>query len=81
MQPVAQIAHATTTSAWRVSRDGSPVAVVDLREEGGNVVVAAEVEGAAKAKPYRFASFEAADAFVRDLIASFAYLGCDVVVD
>ena len=44
-------------------------------------MVAAMVEGAAKTKPYRFASLDAADAFVRDLIASFAYLGCDVVVD
>ena len=81
MQPVAHAAQAPTENAWRVSRDGSPVAFVDLRQEGGNVVVAAEVEGAAKARPYRFASFEAADAFVRDLIVSFAYLGCDVVAD
>ena len=80
MQPVAHAAaHAPTENIWRVSRDGSPVAFVDLREEGGNVVVAAEIEGTAKAKAYRFASIESADAFVRDLITSFAYLGCDIV--
>jgi hypothetical protein len=69
-------------NAWRVSREGSPIALVDLREKGGSVVVVASVEGSkAQPKPYRFGSFEAADAFVRDLIASFAYLGCDVVTE
>ena len=63
-------------SAWRVSRDGEPVAAVDVHEEGGNVVVSATVGNTAR--PYRFDSIEAADNFVRDLVASFAYLGCDV---
>jgi hypothetical protein len=54
------------------------VAAVALRNERGNVVVATEVEGAAVTEPYSFSTVEEADAFIRDLLASFAYLGCDV---
>ncbi len=68
-------------SSWRVSRNGDPVAVVAVRHEGGDVVVATELGGEGSAKrtsPHRFASVRAAEAFVSDLIASFSYLGCEV---
>ena len=66
-------------SSWRVSRDGAPVAVVALRHEENGVVVAADLAAApAGALPHRFETLRAAEAFVSDLIASFAYLGCDV---
>jgi len=64
-------------TAWRISREGDLVAELDVREEGGGVLVATTMGEATK--PYRFTSLEAADTFVRDLTASFAYLGCDVV--
>lgn len=68
-----------TDASWRVSRDGAPVASVAIHREGGHVVVATElVDGTNAVDPCRFASLEAADAFVNDLIASFSYLGCDV---
>jgi hypothetical protein len=52
---------------------------VALRHEGSAVVVAADVAAApAGAGPHRFDTLHAAEAFVSDLIASFAYLGCDV---
>ena len=64
-------------------RDGTPVAnVVTRTDESGGVVVATEVFGdesdAARIRPYRFADLEAAELFVRDLVASFSYLGCQV---
>jgi hypothetical protein len=76
MQPAAHLADPPSGS-WRVSREGSPVATVATRFERGQVVVAADIDGA-KTKPYRFGSIEEADAFVGDLMTSFAYLGCDV---
>jgi hypothetical protein len=78
MESAAHQIHEPIASAWRVSREGEPVAAVDVHEHGGNVVVSATVGGTAR--PYRFDSVEAADTFVRDLVASFAYLGCDVAV-
>ena len=54
---------------------------------GRNLVVAqaarfAQVYGDAtdadRIRPYRFADRDAADAFVRELVASFSYLGCRV---
>jgi hypothetical protein len=76
MESAAHQIHEPIASAWRVSREGEPIATVDVHENGGNVVVSTTVGGSAK--PYRFDSVEAADTFVRDLVASFAYLGCDV---
>ena len=71
-----------TDAAWRVSRDGSAVAVVSIRQEGGEVVVDTELgdgdRGGNGIDPCRFPSLQAADAFVSDLITSFSYLGCDV---
>jgi hypothetical protein len=67
---------APVSNAWRVTRDGEPFAAVDVHEDGGNIVVSTTVGGSAR--PHRFDSVEAADVFVRDLVASFAYLGCDV---
>jgi len=78
MHPVADPAQAPSSPSWRVSREGTRVAFVDVRHEGGNVLVVAEIDGAAKRAPYRFGSLQAAEEFVTDLIASFAYLGCDV---
>jgi hypothetical protein len=79
MTSAAQPLPALGDSSWRVSRDGVPVAVVALRHEGSGVVVAANVAAApAGALPHRFETIQAAEAFVSDLIASFAYLGCDV---
>ena len=49
-----------------------------LRREGGDVVVAADLAAAPTGRPHRFETLQAAEAFVGDLIASFAYLGCDV---
>jgi hypothetical protein len=79
-QPAATLSPVLETDAsWRVSRDGAPVALVAIRREGGDVVVDTEItDTAAALDPARFASLEAADAFVSDLIASFSYLGCDV---
>ena len=78
MSSAAQPSAAPSTSSWRVSRDGVAVAVVALRREGGAVVVAADVAAAPATRPHRFDTLQAAEAFVGDLIASFAYLGCDV---
>ena len=78
MTSAAQPLPASRDSSWRVSRDGAPVAVVALRREGGDVVVAADLAAAPAVRPHRFETLQAAEAFVGDLIASFAYLGCDV---
>ncbi len=72
----------TTTATWEVLRDGTPLASVVTRTDGAGVVVATQVFGekseAERIRPYRFPDLEAADVFVRDLVASFAYLGCQV---
>ena len=77
MQPAAQLAS-PPAGTWRVSRDGSPVATVGLQSERGEIVVATGIEGGSPRKPHRFGSVEEADAFIGDLMTSFAYLGCDV---
>jgi hypothetical protein len=69
---------ASLESSWSVSREGELVAAVDVRQEGGEVVVVAGPADAPKPTPYRFATLQAADAFLTDLMASFAYLGCEV---
>jgi hypothetical protein len=78
MQAVADQVQAPPNGSWRVSREGAQVAVVEVRHEGGNVLVSTELNGSRARAPYSFASLEAAETFVNDLIASFAYLGCDV---
>jgi hypothetical protein len=65
----------TVDSSWRVSLDGAVVAMVDVRHEGGEVVVDTAVEGV---PPHHFDTLQAAGAFLDDLMTSFAYLGCDV---
>ena len=69
-------------SGWRVMRDGTPVATVTTRSDGAGIVVATQVHGEAsdaeRIRPYRFPDRDAADAFVRDLVASFSYLGCQI---
>jgi hypothetical protein len=77
MQPAAHLADPPSGS-WRVSRDGAPVATVGMRSDRGQVVVATGVKGI---PPHRFGTVEEADAFVGDLITSFAFLGCDVARD
>ena len=70
---------APTASSWRVSRDGVAVATVAIGPDGTGIVGAANVAAAtAGAGPHRFDTLQAAEALVGDLIASFAYLGCDV---
>jgi hypothetical protein len=69
---------ASLESSWSVSREGQLVAAVDVRQEGGEVVVVAGPADAPKPGLYRFATLQAADAFLTDLMASFAYLGCEV---
>ena len=72
----------STTATWQVLRDGAPVANVVTRADESGVVVATQVFGnesdAERIRPYRFPDLEAADTFVRDLVASFSYLGCQV---
>ena len=69
-------------ATWKVSSDGTPVATVASHRDGAGVVVTAQVFGqggeAERIRPYRFDDSRAADAFVRDLVASFSYLGCHV---
>jgi hypothetical protein len=67
--------------AWRVSREGVLIAAVSVLHERGGAVVATALEGVAARRPYRFETVAEADAFVGDLITSFAYLGCDVARD
>ena len=68
------------TAEWRVQRDGAPFATVATHRDGAGVVVSTQLLGAADdtVRPYTFADTNAADSFVRDLVASFAYLGCQV---
>ena len=77
MQATVAHVNASTDSSWVVSREGATVAAVDIREDGGQFVVAAGPERES-AKPYRFPTLQAADAFLTDLMTSFAYLGCEV---
>ncbi len=73
---------ATGDTVWHVLSEGSPLANVASHRDGAGVVVTAHIfgagEDAARIRPYRFADADAADAFVRDLVASFSYLGCHV---
>jgi IMP cyclohydrolase len=63
-------------TAWRVTRDGTDVVKVAVRQEQGEVLVLAETSNTEK--PYRFDTLQAADAFLSDLMTSFSYLGCDI---
>jgi hypothetical protein len=76
MQTAATLNGSPVDTSWRISRDGSVVAVVEVRHEGGAVVVSAGPADAPKL--HNFPSLQAADAFTADLLASFAYLGCEV---
>jgi hypothetical protein len=69
-------AHQAYTAGWRVTREGGLVAGIDIREDGGSVLVTTTVDG--NTRPHHFPSLEAADRFLRDLTASFAYLGCEL---
>lgn len=70
---------ALSRSLWRVSRDGVAVAVVALQRESSGIIVAADLATSpVTVGPHRFDTLQAAEAFVGDLIASFAYLGCDI---
>ena len=73
---------AEATARWRVQRDGEPFATVATHRDGAGVVVSTQLFGedgdVDRVRPYRFPDLNAADAFVRDLVASFSYLGCQV---
>ena len=77
MASAARPVSAPVLSSWHVTRDGVTVADVALRREVGGVVVTATIADGSRL--HRFESLQAADTFVHDLIASFSYLGCDVV--
>ena len=70
------------TGEWRVQRDGNPFATVATHRDGSGVVVSTQLLGdegdADRIRPYRFPDLSSAETFVRDLIASFSYLGCQV---
>ena len=70
------------TGEWRVQRDGNPFARVASHSDGTGVVVSTQLVGqegdADRIRPYRFPDVNSAETFVRDLIASFSYLGCQV---
>ena len=70
------------STGWKVTRDGDHVASVTTRSDGAGIVVATQMHGVAadaeRIRPYRFPDRDAADAFVRDLVASFSYLGCQI---
>jgi hypothetical protein len=57
-----------------VTREGTDVATIAVRQEQGEVLV----EASNTEKPYRFDTLQAADAFLSDLMTSFSYLGCDI---
>jgi hypothetical protein len=63
-------------TSWRVTREGSDVATIAVRQEQGEVLVLAGTSDTEK--PYRFDTLQAADAFLSDLMTSFSYLGCDI---
>ena len=69
-------------ASWQVTSDGEPLAIVAAYRDGGCTMVTAQIVGqggeAERIRPYRFERPDAADAFVRDLVASFSYLGCHV---
>ncbi len=69
-------------TTWHVLSDGATLANVVSYRDGPGVVVTAQIFGTAdgedRIRPYRFADAEAAEGFVRDLVASFSYLGCHV---
>jgi hypothetical protein len=63
-------------ASWRITREGTDVATIDVRQEQGEVVILAGTSNTER--PYRFPSLQAADAFLSDLMTSFSYLGCDI---
>jgi GTP-dependent phosphoenolpyruvate carboxykinase len=75
MSTAIQIAVDHDTS-WRVSREGSDVATIAVRQEQGEFLVVTGISNTEK--PYRFDTLQAADAFLSDLMTSFSYLGCDI---
>jgi hypothetical protein len=70
------------TGEWRVQREGTPFATITTHRDGAGVLVSTELLGgagsASRVRPYHFSDVSAADSFVRDLVASFSYLGCQV---
>jgi hypothetical protein len=81
MQPAAHPASPPADGSWRVTREGAAVATVGLRQERGKIVVAAAIAGRKGETPYRFGTVAAANEFIKELMTSFAYLGCDVARD
>lgn len=77
VQSAVSLNGAAPGASWRIQREGAVVAVVDVRQEAGAVVVSAGP--VTSPKSHSFGSVQAADAFTADLLTSFAYLGCEVV--
>ncbi len=74
--------HVAGDTTWQVLSDGAPLATLASYRDGAGVVVTAHIVGdgdeAERIRPYRFADPGAAESFLRDLLASFSYLGCHV---
>lgn len=65
-------------ASWRITRDGDHVTTIAVRQQHGETIVSAAVDATDPGRPVRFASLQAADAFLSDLMTSFSYLGCDI---
>ena len=64
----------------RVTRGGTPVAVLSTLDHGGAYTVVAELadDDAACIRPYTFARRDDAAAFLAEVVESFTYLGCEI---
>ena len=72
-------ADVSREAGWRISRDGEHVTTIAVSQQHGETIVSAAADPTDPGRPFRFASLEAADAFLADLMTSFSYLGCDIV--
>ena len=76
---VAAVLSDLVTGEWQVQYEGVPFATVATYRDATGIVVSTKLLGkTAGVRPYRFPDVSAADSFVRDLVTSFSYLGCQV---
>ena len=72
------------TAEWRVQCEGAPFATVATHRDGAGIVVSTQFLGEAAKRDgirsFRFPDLNGADSFVRDLVTSFSYLGCQVAL-
>ena len=70
------------TGEWRIQREDAPFATIATHRDEAGVVVSTQLLGetgnADRIRSSRFPDSNAADSFVRELVTSFAYLGCQV---